>query len=468
MELRDEPVRLEIERRRGLFEAASKGSDAYISAKVVKRNFRAKKIPALTRCQMFLESSRDFFDLFRLDTLRDQVVLTRPLGRVGAGDEISDDTVGHVWAEFEKASGYSGTAVTVERAIRNVADKFPWNPYAEYMHSVKDKEPLMRGPESDVPLSDLEACEGWLRVYGRAADTPEIRWISAAFLVGVVARSFEPGCKLDSMLVLAGPQGGGKSRLAEAICPRKEWFARDPLPLASPQNALPMLRGRLIYEIQELTSLLETSPERGKAFLTTDIDSTPAKFSNKSPYRRRLTAFVGTTNSVYGWNTDSTGSRRFWPVEIGADVTCPLDLEGLVRDRDRLWGAAVRLWLEGFDFRIPPPQILAKISAQQATLNAGDPWVSEIGSNLRGFRHTTVSVREVADMLDLPRKERNAKSSGRIRRSLDALGWQVAEPGFPIDRQRHTNNDVVYKRTASAAGLVSLLREAPKPEPKGG
>jgi predicted P-loop ATPase len=143
-------------------------------------------------------------------------------------------------------------------------------------------------------------------------------------------------------------------------------------------------------------------------------------------------------------------------VEIGADVTCPLDLEGLIRDRDRLWGAAVRLWLAGFDFRIPPPQILAAISSQQATLNAGDPWLSEISAHLSKWRHATISVREVHDLLELPRKERTARSSGRIRRSLDDLGWKPLGPAHSIDRRRHTNRDTVYSRGGQEATITDI------------
>ncbi len=47
--------------------------------------------------------------------------------------------------------------------------------------------------------------------YMGADDTPYVRAVTRKTLVAAVARIHEPGVKFDSVLVLNGPQGCGKS-----------------------------------------------------------------------------------------------------------------------------------------------------------------------------------------------------------------------------------------------------------------
>ena len=60
-----------------------------------------------------------------------------------------------------------------------------------------------------------------------------------------------PGCKFDTMLVLSGPQGKGKSTLIAKLC--GEWF-NDSLLLSDTKDktAAEKLQGYRILEIGEL------------------------------------------------------------------------------------------------------------------------------------------------------------------------------------------------------------------------
>lgn len=65
--------------------------------------------------------------------------------------------------------------------------------------------------------------------YFGVADTPYTRAVIRKTLVAAVARIFEPGKKFDSILVLNGPQGMGKSTFFAIL--GMEWFS-DSLSIA--------------------------------------------------------------------------------------------------------------------------------------------------------------------------------------------------------------------------------------------
>ena len=91
------------------------------------------------------------------------------------------------------------------------------------------------------------------------------------FLVSAVARAFEPGCKVDFMLILEGEQGIGKWTAVRTFC-GTEWFAETMESPAS-KDFFQVLQGRWIVEIPELQSFNKADRNKIKAALSAQVDT---------------------------------------------------------------------------------------------------------------------------------------------------------------------------------------------------
>jgi Virulence-associated protein E len=108
--------------------------------------------------------------------------------------------------------------------------------------------------------------DGWLARYlGSASNREYLSAIGPMFLISMVARIYNPGCKVDYMLVLEGPQGETKSQVCAILA--GEWFSDD-LPDLHTKDVKQHLRGKWLIEIGELSAFSRAETEALKAFIT--------------------------------------------------------------------------------------------------------------------------------------------------------------------------------------------------------
>ena len=169
-------------------------------------------------------------------------------------------------------------------------------------------------------LGNLPPWDGECRVdtllidYLGAPDTPYTRAVTRKTLCAAVSRVRNPGVKFDTMLVLNGPQGIGKSTLIAKLA--GEWFS-DSLSLGDTKDktAAEKLQGYWIMEIGELAGLRKAEVETLRSFLSRQNDIYRASFGHRVTPHPRQCVFFGTTNAETGYLRDTTGNRRFWPVK---------------------------------------------------------------------------------------------------------------------------------------------------------
>lgn len=222
----------------------------------------------------------------------------------------------------------------------------------------------------------------WLTTYLGVEDSPYVRSVGRKWLISAVARGFQPGCKVDTLLILEGGQGVGKStalRIMATGAGDPAWFSDTPIPIGE-KDAYVALRGKWIYELAELASLKKADLDKAKAFFSAPIDSYRPPYGREQVSVPRTCVFAGTVN-LGEYLHDSTGGRRFWPVKVGV-----IDLQALQADRDQLWAEAVavyKAWLDRGSPQSaclwwPSPEETAVFEAEQSDREVPHPWTEII------------------------------------------------------------------------------------------
>lgn len=103
-----------------------------------------------------------------------------------------------------------------------------------------------------------------------------------------------------------------------------------------------------LYELAEMEAVRGRSATRVKSFLSSPVDHYRAPSWRTAQDHPRQCVFVGTSNHPDLFD-DGTGSRRFWPVQIGR-----VDLATLTRDRDQLWAEARVRYQRGEAWHLDP------------------------------------------------------------------------------------------------------------------
>lgn len=180
--------------------------------------------------------------------------------------------------------------------------------------------------------------------YLGAKDTAYNRAVCRKSFTAAIARAKQPGCKYDNMLILSGPQGIGKSTLLDRMS--RGWF-NDSIRTFEGKDASELLQGVWLVEVSELDAFRRTDVARIKQFLSLRADRYRAAYGRHVKELPRCCVFFGTTNTT-DFLQDTTGNRRFWPVDVGENKPEKRVWSDLTDEViDQLWAEAKMRWQTG-------------------------------------------------------------------------------------------------------------------------
>ena len=254
----------------------------------------------------------------------------------------------------------------------------------------------------------------WLPDLFGAADTPLHREYGRCWMVGCVARAMSPGCKLDTVLVLVGPQGVRKSTAMRALV-GDDWYSDTGLDLES-KDALMRFEGSWVVELGEMSGYHKARQDAVKALLSSQVDVYRRPYARELVRVPRRAVLIGTENRISFLN-DETGNRRWWPVRV-----TKADPEKVAAVREQLWAEAVHLWRSGAQWYLDADgSNLQADSAERFSLE--EPWSAAVLGFMDGRRTaTTGDILDRALQIDTERQDQRAAK--RVAAILRQEGWE--------------------------------------------
>lgn len=243
------------------------------------------------------------------------------------------------------------------KALAIVTDQRRFNPLKDYIRGLPDWDGV---PRVDTLLVD----------YLGAEDSAYTRAVTRKTLIGAIQRVLEPGCKFDTVLVLDGKPGIGKSTLLRKL--GGKWFS-DSLSLADTRDktAAEKLQGVWIMEIGEMQGTRKADIDVMKGFLSRQVDEYRAAYGRVVERHPRTAIICGTTNSTTGFLRDTTGNRRFWPVTVEGGGRLSV-WEITEETRAQIWAEAMAYTAEGETSYLDAEMEKEAAKAQQAALEYDD------------------------------------------------------------------------------------------------
>jgi putative DNA primase/helicase len=322
----------------------------------------------------------------------------------------------------------------IEKGVAQAAREHSFNPVTDYLDQC------------------VASWDGHARVatafstYWGAKDCEYLRLVATMFMVGIVVRAYRPGVKNDYAPVFEGSQGEGKSTALKVL--GGDWFADTPFRMGEKDGYL-SIQGVLLYEVAELEQFNRSEVTAIKAFMSSTVDRFREPYGRRMKNVPRRCAFAATTNEDEYFK-DTTGNRRFWPVDTGR-----LDLAGLARDRDQLFGEAVHMLRQGVKWWPTRDQQRTLIDEYQESREIPDIWHGRVYEYVQGIDadgkptlagpRQRVTAREILTKglhVELSKLGPSKNESMRISAIMRKLGWTK-------DRETSGARERYYQRPAA-------------------
>lgn len=296
-------------------------------------NEKSRKLQQTVRnFEIIMDNDRRFAGKIKFDEFSRQEYL---MGEIPWESENCD----RAWGSRDDAALYS--IIQTDYGVKNRNDYFD----AIKNVSMRNRFHPVRDILDSLEFDGNEHIRSLLPNYLGVEDTEYAYQVMRLWMLGAVARVYEPGCKFDYTMIFTGPQGLGKSTFLKMMSLNDSWF-NDSLDSLDSDKTAQSLMGSWIVELAELKSLARTAGgvESVKRFLTAVQDKYRVPYERRADIFLRQCVFAGTTNKS-DFLQDETGNRRFLIIQTGVNKPAKsLFVPEAIEDMKAAWAEAIHIW----------------------------------------------------------------------------------------------------------------------------
>lgn len=292
---------------------------------------------------------------------------------------------------------YNAGKSDVQDAVKLIAQTNRRNALTEWLRAIK---------WDGIPRVE----ELFTRGFGAEA-SPYVSAVGRCWLISAVARAFRPGCKVDTLPILEGSQGAGKSSGLRVL--GGQWFSEIHADI-SEKDFLLQMKGKWILEIAEMHALTRAEVAKVKGILSNCCDRYRIPYEAHATDHPRRSVFAATTNRD-DWQHDPTGARRFWPVRCGR-----INQGWLGENREQLFAEATYLLNDGrVWWDVPAHDAAAEVELR----TPGDTWHEVLHARLNEDEHYS-SVEIFDEFFGVPLRDQDYAKQRRLGEVMRSLKWE--------------------------------------------
>lgn len=290
-------------------------------------------------------------------------------------------------------------------ALLSVARKQSYDPLAEYLNSCK--------------WDGVERIATFLARYCWAMPAPHVNIVSRKWFISLVARALQPGCKVDTVLILAGDYGVKKSTLLETL--GGPFYTNGKINFNGDKDSKAIASRYWLVELAELASMRKADREAIKDWMSTRVDVFRPPYARVLESFPRRAVFAGTTNE--SWFLPEP-NRREWVIRVQQEI----DLGAVAAIRDQLFAEAVQAYRSGENWYLAPDDAeLAKLAAEEYAV--ADPikevilhWWVGLALERRPEQFTMMDLLSMA--FQITKENMSRQQTLDIGRALSGLGFK--------------------------------------------
>lgn len=350
------------------------------------------------------------------------------------GREWGGSDTSNMISHMDSVHGLRMSKVVLEDALRGLEQSKPTNPPKNYFKELK--------------WDGIPRCKDFFKKYCNARGVPEsyMEEVSMQFVVSVVARVVDPGCQVDTVVVLESLQGFFKSEMVRVM---GVGWGKEGLDGLDTKDGMVTLQGKMLIELSEGETVTRHQSGVIKAFVSRATDTFRMPFDRRSHDYPRQCVFIMTTNQSK-YLCDPSGARRFYPMPLYKNI----DIEAIRRDRDQIYAEAYQLYLRGRKWWTTDPDMQKIMETIQDSRYNSDPLQDELVAYLSDNNKPVLVSELIENVFQKTIGEFSVREDNRLNRAMRFINWEKTTSLIngksvgvyaPMDSSRTNKLDELFK-----------------------